>query len=351
MSVQPTLDFLLPGDPLTLTGGYIYDRHILEGLDALGWRTHLDALDASFPFPTAAALAAADATLAGIADGRLVVIDGLALGAMPELVARHAPRLKLVALIHHPLAGETGLSERDRASLAESEREALAHVSRVIVTSDWTKRRLLEEGVPAARIGVVVPGTEPAPLARGSGGGAVRLLCVATLTPRKGHAVLFDALARIRNRPWELDCVGSLERDTVTAEALRRQLERLGLSERVRLLGEVGPDDLEAHYAGADLFVVASYLEGYGMAHAEALARGLPLVTTTAGAIADTVPADAAVRVPPGDRGALARALAEVIDDAALRAALARGARHARERLPTWAEAGARFAAELEPLA
>jgi glycosyltransferase involved in cell wall biosynthesis len=351
VSAQPTLDFVLPGDPQTLTGGYIYDRHILEGLDALGWHTQLHALDPSFPFPTAAALAAADATLAKIADGRRVVIDGLALGAMPELIARHAPRLKLVALIHHPLAGETGLSERDRASLAESEREALAHVSRVIVTSRWTKRRLIEEGVRSARIGIVMPGTERAPLARGSGGDAVKLLCVATLTPRKGHAVLFDALARLRGHPWELDCVGSLERDPVTADALRRQLERLGLTGRVRLLGEVPPETLEACYAGADLFVVASYLEGYGMAHSEALARGLPLVTTTAGAIADTVPADAAVLVPPGDRGALARALAEVIDDAARRAALAQGALHARERLPTWAEASTRFAAELESLA
>lgn len=347
MSTRPTLDFLLPGDPQTLTGGYLYDRRILEGASALGWRTRLYALDGSFPFPTATALEHADATLAQIAPGGLVVIDGLALGAMPELIARHATRLTLVALIHHPLPDETGLSDADREALDRSERRALSQVARVIVTSPWTMRRLADDGVPAERIGVVMPGTDPAPLAHGSGGPGLKLLCVATLVPRKGHAVLLDALARIRHRPWQLDCVGSLERDAVTATALRRQIERLGLTKRVSLLGEVTQEVLESCYDGADLFVLASYLEGYGMAHAEALARGLPIVATSAGAIPQTVPAGAALFVPPGDRGELARALAEVMDDAAVRETLANGARSAREHLPTWTEACAQFDAEL----
>jgi glycosyltransferase involved in cell wall biosynthesis len=350
LAPQATLYFLLPGDPATLTGGYIYDRRIREGLSARGWTVHVSALDDSFPFATPAALDEAAKVLAAIPDGSLVVIDGLALGGMPELIAEHAPRLSLVALIHHPLPDETGLTSQDRASLADSERRALAHVRHVIVTSGWTAQRLARDGIPLEQISVVMPGTEPAPLATGSDGSELRLLCVATLTPRKGHAVLFDALAQLTDKRWHLDCVGSLTRDAVTAEALRRQIERCKLTKRVTLVGEAAPDALDAYYAGADLFVLASYLEGYGMAHAEALARGLPMVTTAAGAVPDTVPSNAAVIVPPGDRGALARALGAIIDDPKARATLTEGARAARAKLPTWAATCEHFDAALRAL-
>jgi glycosyltransferase involved in cell wall biosynthesis len=350
VSTRPALEFLLPGDPQTLTGGYIYDRRILEGLAALGWQVRLHALDASFPFPNAPALEHARAQLEQIATGAVVVIDGLALGAMPKLIAQHADRLRLVALIHHPLADETGLAPLDRERLRQSERDALALVHTAIVTSRWTLRQLADRGVPVERLRVVLPGTDPAPLAIGSGHFSLSLLCVATLTPRKGHRVLFEALGQLRDRSWNLRCVGSLRRDVATVGDLQRQIADLGLTERIHLLGEVTQQTLDECYASADLFVLASYLEGYGMAHAEALSRGLPLVTTSAGAVAETVPMNAGVLVPPGDSHALARALASVMDDAGLRSELARGARHARVTLPTWPESCSAFDAELRAL-
>ena len=163
MTAAPALDFLLPGDPHTLTGGYAYDRRITEGLRALGWRVNLRSLDASFPWPTVGALQQAGATLAGLPAGRIVVIDGLALGAMPELLATHAQRLRLVALIHHPLAAERGLSDTRRAALRRSEQRALGTVHRTLVTSRWTQRQLAGYGVDADRIGVIEPGTDPRP--------------------------------------------------------------------------------------------------------------------------------------------------------------------------------------------
>jgi glycosyltransferase involved in cell wall biosynthesis len=173
---------------------------------------------------------------------------------------------------------------------------------------------------------------------------------VATLTPRKGHAVLFDALTRLLDRPWKLDCVGSLQRDAATAEALREQLEETDLVERVHLLGETTAEALDECYASADVFVLASYLEGYGMAHSEALARGLPIVATAAGAVAQTVPSTAALLVTPGDADAFAHALARVLDDAELRATLACGARAVREHLPSWEETCSRFDTQLQTI-
>jgi glycosyltransferase involved in cell wall biosynthesis len=340
--------FVVPGDPATRTGGYLYDARIVNGLRRQGWQVVLHALADSFPHPNAQALAAAEQLFAAFPAGTLVVVDGLALAGMPRLLASQAGRLRLVALIHHPLAAETGLHPAEQEQLFQAERDALATVDRVIVTSPSTARALADYGVAAEHIGVVTPGTDPAPLAAGSGSTGVRLLCVATLTPRKGHAILFDALATLPELDWQLQCVGSFSRSPATVARLRTQLTELALESRVQLIDEVAALQLAAYYHRADLFVLPSYYEGYGMALAEAIARGLPLVSTTAGAIPDTAPEDAAVLVPPGDSAALAAALRGVLSDAEWREALAAGARAARRRLVDWPTACAGFAAQLQ---
>ncbi|MBA3598429.1 MAG: glycosyltransferase family 4 protein [Methylibium sp.] len=348
--LQRHCSFVLPGDWHTATGGYAYDRRIAEGLQGLGWTVEPCLLDESFPQPTDDALLQAEAALAALADGALVMADGLAFGAMPALAERHARRLRWVALVHHPLAFETGIEESRRRALLESERRSLATAHAVIATSAATARALAQFDVPAARVHVVEPGTDPAPLARGSGKAATTLLCVATLTPRKGHAVLIEALAGLKDRRWTLVCAGSTTRDPATTAALRGAIADAGLGERVQLLGEVDPARLAALYDSADLFVLPSHYEGYGMVLAEALARGLPVLATTAGAMADTVPPDAGVLVPPGDAAALRSALAGLLDRPARRLELAAGARAARERLPTWPDACEHFAAVLSTL-
>ncbi len=267
---------------------------------------------------------------------------------MPDLVQSEAERLRLVALIHHPLAAETGLSRKAAESFRQAETQALAAVRRVIVTSRYTARSLAQYGVSHQRIGTVEPGTDPAPLARGSESRRLALLCVATLTPRKGHAVLFDALALLRDQDWHLTCIGSLRRSVATFKTLCHQLDCLGLSNRVELLGEVDAATLEACYQQADLFVLASFYEGYGMVLAEALAHGLPIVSTLTSAIPETVPTGACLLVPPGDPVALANALRQIFDDAALRSRLKSGARTARKKLRTWDRACVAFHNELE---
>ena len=210
--------FLIPGDPDRRTGGTLYDRRIMAGLVAQGWRVELRCLDAAFPAPTAAALAETDAMLTALPDQALAIIDGLALGAMPEVAAAHRNRLRLVGLVHHPLALETGLNEAQRQQLYASEREALRQVRQVIVTSPSTARALIDDyDVPPEYCVVVLPGTDPAPLATGSNCAELTLLCAASLTPRKGHAVLLRALAQLKDRPWRLRCAGSAVHDPATA--------------------------------------------------------------------------------------------------------------------------------------
>jgi glycosyltransferase involved in cell wall biosynthesis len=340
--------FLLPGHPATRTGGYGYDRAIVAGLRAAGWVVDQPPLPDAFPWPGAAARAAAARQVAQLRDGALVVADGLAFGALPELAERHAERLRWVALVHHPLAQEAGLSAAQRQALFDSERRALACARAVIVTSAATARALSAYGVPAARVRVVPPGTVPV---AGAGprpaGDAPLLLCVATLTPRKGHALLIEALAALRHRPWTLHCAGSTSRDPATAAAVRQLIAARGLADRVTLHGELADAQLDALYRRADAAVLATSFEGYGMALAEAMAHGLPVVSTTAGAIPDLVPPSAGLLVPPDDAAALRGALAMLLDDAALRARLAAGARAAAQMLPTWPQSVAAFAAAL----
>src|SRR4029079_13983888 len=143
---------------------------------------------------------------------------------------------------------------------------------------------------------------------------------------------------------WTLRCAGSADRVEVTTAHVRTRLANPRLATRVELIGALGPEALGGEYDRADLFVLATLYEGYGMAVAEALARGLPVVSTATGAIADLVGAEAGLVVQPGDAAAFATALTRVVTDAGLRARLAAGARRVRDRLPTWDAAVARMA-------
>jgi glycosyltransferase involved in cell wall biosynthesis len=348
MGAPGRVAFVVPGSIDTRTGGYGYDRAIVAGLERRGWTVRVHEIPGSFPWCSAASRQSAAAILAALADGTAVVLDGLALGALPDEAAREAARLRLIALVHHPLADETGLSADQRARLEASERRALQAVRHVVVTSARTADTLDRYGVAPASITVIEPGTEPAPQSRGSRGGTVELLCVATLVPRKGHDVLVRALAAMSGTPWHLTCVGGLDRDEAWVAALRAQVAAAGLETRIAFVGELDQTPLEASYDAADVFVLPTWYEGYGMAVAEALARGLPVVSTATGAIADLVGSDAGVLVPPGDAAALTAALSAVVTDATLRARLAGGALRVRARLPSWDDAAGRMARTIE---
>lgn len=357
------LHLLVPGPLDQRTGGYRYDARIAAGLRRLGWTVTVHELEGSFPGPDAAASSALDAALSGLPDGARVVADGLALGGHPEPARAHADRLRLVGLVHHPLAEETGLAPEARETLAAAERRALAACRGVITTSRFTARRVREMGVGGGRVRAVRPGTDPAPAAVGPGPGSPpRLLTVGAVVPRKGHDVLVRALERLRDVPWTWVCAGSLRREPVHASAVRARAREGGLAERIRFTGEVGPDRLARLYHRSTLFVLPSRYEGYGMALAEALARGLPIVSTTAAAIPETVPAEAAVLVPPDDAGALADALAGLVGSAPEGRSgrssggagrldeLAAAARRHGRTLPDWERASRAFASAVAEL-
>ncbi len=339
------LVFAIPGDLLTATGGYIYDRHIIEGLRANGWQVQVLGLGEGFPYPDLDTRQQACESLLALEPGVPVVIDGLAFGVLPEVAAQLRQRHPLIALVHHPLAFETGLSAAQSTHFKDTERRALAHATGVVVTSPATLQDVVEQfAVPRQAITSILPGTDrvlrvlrpPVP-------GPLQLLSVGSVVKRKGFDILLPALAKLTELPWHLTIAGDLTRDAEAVAQLHADLERFDLLTRVRVLGAIDSAQLQVLYSQADVFVLASRFEGYGMAYAEALAHGLPVIGTTAGAIPDTVPDTAGLLAEPGDVDSLQNALRQIIQDQVLRQSLSQGALLAAAQQPSWADCARLF--------
>lgn len=346
------LIFAVPGGLDLPTGGATYDRKTVAALRAAGWRVAVLTWPGSFPFPSAADRQLVANDLAALPDDALVMIDGLALGTLPGLVQAQSARLRLVALVHHPLALETGLPAETAARFMAEEREALRWVQAVIVTSETTAMTLRTDfGVPVDRITVALPGIERrGETARQRSPGPPRILSLGQVAPRKAYHVLVEALAEVADLDFSVTIAGDLDRDPETAKALVEQIAGAGLSERVTLVGTVSDGELARLHAEADLYAFPSLYEGYGMALAEAMAWGLPIVATTGGAIPEVVPPEAGLLVPPGDAAAFAGALRILLSDTTMREKLGEGGRAAAARLGGWDITAASIAAALERL-
>ncbi len=271
-------------DPAQPSGGNAYDRQVCDGLAAAGWSVRVHEVPGSWPWPDAPSLAALADTLSGIPDRALVLVDGLVASPAPEVLIPEARRLRLVALVHMPL-GEGTADDAVR----EREGAVLSAAAAVVTTSAWARRVMLERySLPGTRVHVAAPGVDAAELAPGSVA-AGALLSVAAVIPGKGHDLLLDALAKLTGLHWECLCVGSLERDPIFVEGLRRRVAAGGMDGRVRFSGPQARAELAGSYSAADVLVLPSRAETYGMVVTEALARGLPVVAADVGGVPEAL--------------------------------------------------------------
>ncbi|MGX1546770.1 glycosyltransferase family 4 protein [Streptomyces adustus] len=340
-----SVHFVLPGgvdDPAAPSGGNAYDRRVSLDLPGFGWQVHQHAVPGNWPSPAAAARTELARTLSQLPDGAVVLLDGIVACGVPEIIVPEAERLRLAVLVHLPLGDETGLAAEVAADLDARERTVLRAVSAVIATSDWAVRRLVSHhGLAPDRVHVAAPGADIAPLASGTDG-VSRLLCVAAVTPRKGQHRLIEALAAAADLPWSCVCVGGLGQDPEYVAHLRKLIREHGLEDRLHLAGPQAGAELDASYAAADLMVLTSYAETYGMAVTEALARGIPVLATDVGGLPEAVgrAPDGGVPgilVPPEDPAALAAELRGWFGEADVRRRLKAAARGRRASLGGWA--------------
>jgi glycosyltransferase involved in cell wall biosynthesis len=334
-------------DPARPSGGNAYDRRICQGLGAAGWSVSEHVVEGFWRQPDRAARSALAGLLAGLADGTTVLLDGLIASTAPEVLVPEADRLRLVVLVHMLLGdlfGDAG------------EATALSAAAAVVTTSNWTRRRLLDAyGLPPARVHVAEPGVDRAGLAPGTPAGG-QLLCVAAVIPGKGHDVLFAALATVADLRWQCLCVGSLERDPDFVDRIAGQVKASGIDDRIQLAGARTGSDLASAYAAADVLILASRAETYGMVVTEALAYGLPVIATAVGGLPETLGRVAAGRRPGllvarGDVAALGTALRGWLSDADLRTGLRQAAYERRPTLSGWSDTSARIARVLTEVA
>jgi glycosyltransferase involved in cell wall biosynthesis len=345
-----TVHVVVPGgidDPTRPSGGNVYDRRICNGLTALGWDVHEHAVDGGWPWPDDDAQRALARVIADMSDGAVVLIDGLIASTAPAVLVPHAQRLVLVILVHLPLGD--GPAGHEVADARSRECAVLAAATAIITTSAWTRDLLLNRyPLRPDKVAVAEPGADPAELAPGTADGG-QLLCVAAVTPHKGHDVLVAALAAVPDLSWHCALVGTLDRDPDFAELLQRRADEAGIGDRILFAGPRTGADLDLAYAAADVLVVPSLGETYAMVVSEALAHGLPVIATAVGGLPHTLGHTADGRRPgllvaPGDAPALAAALSNWLRDAELRQSLRLAAQERRETLSDWSTTVGRVA-------
>ncbi len=334
------IGFAIPGDLGAPTGGYAYARRVMAEWNRVGLEHRIIPLPASFPVPDDAALR--DTAQALAQAPRPLLIDGLAYGAFPPDLARDAGAS---VLLHHPLCDETGLTPAQATAAFDTERAALAHARHVIVTSPLTGRDVAARfGVEAARITVAEPGldcADPAPLT----GRPPHLLAVGSVTPRKGYGYLVEALTRCADLGWTCAIYGATDRESAEVARITAMIADAGLTDRIALYGASSAAHLIDAYRGADVFVAPSLHEGYGMAVTEAMAHGLPVIASRAGALPETAPV--ALLVPPGDSAALGQALRAVLGDDAVRRRMGAESHAFARARPGWDDTAHRVAQAL----
>jgi glycosyltransferase involved in cell wall biosynthesis len=330
-------------DPARVSGGNRYDRAVCDGLRAAGWAVAEIAVPGAWPRPGAADLAVLARALDGLADGELVLTDGLIASAAGAVLLPRSARLRLVVLVHMVFGGAE--------VPAEDEAAVLAAARAVVTTSDWTRRHLLDRyRLPPPRLHVARPGVAAAPVSPGTADGG-RLLTVGVLAPHKGQDLLLAALAGTAGLPWRCALVGPVDRDPAFVASLERTATAARIADRLRVPGPLGAAALQQELRSADLLVVPSRAETYGMVVPEALAAGLPVLAARVGgvpeALGDTADGVPGLLVPPEDAAALAGALTRWLTDAGLRDRLRRAARQRRRDLPDWSETSRCLAAVL----
>jgi glycosyltransferase involved in cell wall biosynthesis len=337
-----TIGFIIPGDIMTPTGGYRYDRMVMEGLGEFGIKVVHVPLSPGYPAPDPATRRATATLIRNIAVD-LWLVDGLAFGAFGpvELAAFNRP---VIALVHHALCDETGLDPATATALLHSEKQALASATAVIVTSPQTAARVCDLfGLKTTRVHVAVPGVIGPVLPDEQRSHKLRLLCVGSVSPRKGYDLLVQALAPLKGQAWHLNIAGRLD-DADTTRDLRQQIEQAGLAQSVTLCGALGDEELASLWTSHDALLFPSRYEGYGMVLTEALAHGLAVLCSDQVPAAEGLPAPAVMRLGVLDRQGWTSQIAAWLETPERVRTAKQAARDIARTLPQWRDTAAQIA-------
>lgn len=331
-----TVHYLESVDYEKRTGGWIYNNKLIERLRKDGCEVKPLTLPAFFDTPDDVNAANFGTLLEDLPSGSLVIADNLYLMRLAGQVRQRG--IMTVSIFHHPIAEERP-ADKTVGSASELEQQALAEASLIVCTSALTAKRVFAfNGIDNEKVVVAVPGVDPCRPSPGHREGPWRFLSVGAVVPRKRYEFLIHALAGLPDRSWHCAIVGNVSRYPAYVVALNDAIRRNGLAGNITLSGEVDEPTLERVWRDAHVFLFSSAYEGYGMAIAEALRRGLPTITTPAGAVADWA-SEGVVIVRPDDPAEMTAKIADIRNDQSAYLAARSRARSFGKTLPTWDEA------------
>lgn len=344
---------IVPGNVLHHSGGNAYNAALARELTALGAEVEIRGVDGHWPVGNPEErrrLAVVLLEGGGADESRVTIVDGLlALGAPLALERAAAAGRPAWILLHMPLPEHQDL-----------ERRALMAAAGVVCASSSgaaeirARHRVEGAGADGGRltsIHVALPGTDAAPPAAGSD--PPHLVAVAALLPNKDQLLLLGALAGLKDLPWTAALVGSDSADPAYAQQVRSAVARLRLADRVRVPGELRGEAFDAEWHQADLSLLISQAEMYGMVVTESIARGIPVVVRDGTGAVEALAAGSPIAARDDDGGGgpalpgtavvlgtdpapLAGVLRGWLTDPDLRSRWRETAQAARNRLPGW---------------
>jgi glycosyltransferase involved in cell wall biosynthesis len=347
--------FVMVGDRDILTGGYVFNYRMVEALRGAGHRVDVihyrtlppDVRDRYLRRIgyVAGELRRIDPDLLVFSKSYKVMLPLLLLGRLPD-----APRLFLV---HHLEWRDRGM-ERGPMHRRAAVRALLGASDAVWVNSISTREDLAALDAEPKMVTVIPPGFQrpdsQLPDRRGRSG-PVRLLTVGSVCRRKAQIDLVRACAGLDTDSYRLVIAGGVGEEDYS-RMLDEEIRSLGLAGTVERKGHLEREELYREYARADVMAQASTWEGYGIAVAEGMWMGLPVVATTGGATPEVLgDSGGGLLVDPGDVRALRDALAELVEDPDRRLVMGGLARARAQVLPGWDETGRRFVELAETVA
>lgn len=326
------------------TGGWVYNSRLAQALAGEVARFEDWTVPVAFPAIEPEPRADLARRLAMLDGDDLLLSDHLHIADLGPMLAGR--RFRVVSIFHHSSAIEDAANGEavDRGP----ERAGLAVCDAVVVTSQETRAYLQDHyAVQPERVVVAVPGVDRVPRTPAQTAGEPLILSVGAVIPRKRYDYLLDIAAHLPKTGWRWTMVGDPARHPDYVEQLRCRIDVLGLSDRVQLAGAVSDTQLDTLWQEAALFAAGSLYEGYGIAVAEALRHGVPVVTTASGAVAGWA-GEGVVLAPSDDAGTFAARIAALLADEDARRGLADAAWRFGSGLPDWREAFAGIAARIE---
>lgn len=334
---------LTAGDPAHPSGGNLYNQHLAWALADSGIAVRWHVASSTGPLP---ALADIQGLRQAIAEDRpdVILIDSITLACAALLPGR----IPTVALMHYLPSRYPGHGWLSRRGWAIVEKTVLAKVDLVVTMSDAARGACLAAGARASHTVVVPPGRPetPPPVAEADRTDRpVRFLSVAHWLPAKGVLQVVEAFDRLETFDATLTLVGSQDVDRDYARSVRKAIAQSRHAAQIFAPGTVPPNEIAAHYAEADVFVLASHSETFGAVVVEAMGAGCPVIASRLAPLSELVEEGVNGFLVPADSvEALSDRMARLAVDLPLRRTMGRAARARARAHPTWSETTDRLA-------